>query len=414
MRTLSFALPERKVAPGAGRLLASNSASAIGSGMTSPLLVVYLHTVRHLPLTLAASISAVGALVSLAGNPVGGYLADHIGARTTSFIGLAMAAAGTGSLAAAHTSPQAIACIALLGLGISVSLPAQQALLAHVVPAQALSRYFALTYMLLNIGFGVGGLSAALIAGTGHLGAFQTLYLLDAASFTLAALLIARVPVAGRTAQERPPTAWRALRLVTGDQPMRRIWLIALLLTTAGFTQLHTGFPAYAVSYTDASPRIISLAYLANTLTVVLVQLPLQRAIARRSPATVLILLCPCIAVPVLLVYLSAHTAAVGAALFICAAALLAVGEALYAASIPALVNTNAPPHLRGQYNAALMLAFTTANLLGPALSGFLLSHDHPTLWLMTFVIAAIAAIPLARSKPIMSIPPPASASSTP
>ncbi|MFI8829380.1 MFS transporter, partial [Streptomyces sp. NPDC053431] len=195
--------------------------------MTTPLLVVYLHTVRHLPLTLAASITAVGALVSLAGNPAGGYLADRIGARPTSLTGLATAAAGTGLLAAADTSAQAIACVALLGLGVSMSLPAQQALLTHLVPAPDLARCFALRYMMLNIGFGVGGLTAALIAGSGHLGAFQTLYLTDAASFLLAALLITRVPITGRTPHDAPPNPWHTLRVLSGDRALRRLWLIA-------------------------------------------------------------------------------------------------------------------------------------------------------------------------------------------
>ncbi|MGI5380760.1 hypothetical protein ACQEV2_42605 [Streptomyces sp. CA-251387] len=47
-----------------GPLFTSVAACAIGSGMPNPLLVVYLHTVRGLPIALATSVVTVAAVVS--------------------------------------------------------------------------------------------------------------------------------------------------------------------------------------------------------------------------------------------------------------------------------------------------------------------------------------------------------------
>ncbi|MFF8848150.1 MFS transporter [Streptomyces sp. NPDC015127] len=371
---------------------------AVGSGMTTPMLVIYLHTIRGLPLALSASISMVAALVSLAGNPAGGWLADRSGARATSVLGLLIAASGTGALAPVTTSGWAIGAVALLGLGLSIAYPALNALLGHLAPADSLNKSFALQYMLRNIGYGVGGLAAAVIAGRASPGIFQLLYLIDALSFIAAAGLVLRVPTRGRAAaapeQAKSQGPLESFTVVMRDSRFRRLWLINLAISIIAFSQLHTGFVAYATTYTHVTPRIIGIAYLANTLTVILAQMPILTVVNKRARPTVLTALCTCMTIPIALVYTSAHTPRIiGILLLITAPAILAIGETLYAASIPAMVNEFAPSHLRGQYNGALILAFTVGNLLGPAISGFLLSSHLPLPWILIMLTISLIAI---------------------
>jgi MFS family permease len=66
------------------------------------------------------------ALASLAGNPIGGMLADRWTPRRALMAGLAVAAAGSVALALARTAPELFAAAGLLGLGVSVIWPAQE------------------------------------------------------------------------------------------------------------------------------------------------------------------------------------------------------------------------------------------------------------------------------------------------
>jgi len=65
------------------------------------------------------------------------------------------------------------------------------------------------------------------------------------------------------------------------------------------------------------------------------------------------------------------------AVLFATAMALLALGETFVAPTVPAIVNDLAPDRLRGRYNGAFTLAWTSSFIVGPLLAGFALGAGH-------------------------------------
>ena len=83
-------------------VLAADALSAVGSGLSLPFLLIYLNQVRGIGLTTAGAAAAMIPLASLAGNPIGGALADRAGARDTLIGGVVICALGTGSLALVH------------------------------------------------------------------------------------------------------------------------------------------------------------------------------------------------------------------------------------------------------------------------------------------------------------------------
>jgi len=80
-------------------LLAGDAVSAVGSGLTLPFLLVYLHGVRGLGLGEAGLALSMVALAGFAGNPVGGSLVDRVGGRAALLMGLVFATAGSAFLA---------------------------------------------------------------------------------------------------------------------------------------------------------------------------------------------------------------------------------------------------------------------------------------------------------------------------
>src|SRR5688572_8976660 len=87
-------------------ILAADAISALGSGLTLPFFLVYLHQVRGIELGVAGLILSTVAVAGLLGNPAGGWLADRIGARRTVIAGLVLAAGGAAALAFVHASWQ--------------------------------------------------------------------------------------------------------------------------------------------------------------------------------------------------------------------------------------------------------------------------------------------------------------------
>src|SRR5579859_122459 len=116
-------------------VLTGDFISAIGSGLTLPCLFVYVHRVHGLSYGLAGLVVSTVALASLAGNPLGGVLADRWTPRRALMAGLALAAAGSVALALASAPAELFGATAVLGLGLAIAWPAQDALLASLVGA---------------------------------------------------------------------------------------------------------------------------------------------------------------------------------------------------------------------------------------------------------------------------------------
>ena len=101
-------------------VLGGDFLSAIGSGLTLPCLFIYARQVRDLSYGQAGLVVAMIALASLAGNPLGGAMADRWTPRRALMAGLVMAAAGSVALALAGSAAALFGAAGLLGLGVAM------------------------------------------------------------------------------------------------------------------------------------------------------------------------------------------------------------------------------------------------------------------------------------------------------
>ncbi len=388
-------------------VLAGDAVSALGSGLTLPFLLVYLHQARGLDLGPASLAVATVAIAGLAGNPLGGALSDRSGPRGTLAVGLVAAAAGSLALAAVSSSWQAFAACLLLGVGAAVAWPALDALLAGLVGREQRASAFALRHATMNAGLGIGALVAALLVVAASPAALAHLYVLDAGSFAAFAVVLLghrRLPSHRRAA--RVPRAPGGYRVILGDRVFLRVWALTALLVTAGVAQYAAAFPAYATEVVGLDASWLSLALAANTITVVGAQLLTLRLLAgrRRTTAIVLVAALWTAAWSVALVAGALAAGSAAPALLTVTMVLLAAGETALVPTVPALVNELAPDALRGRYNGALALAFTTGFIAGPLLAGATISSGLgaalPGALAAACGLAALAATRLRRHLP--------------
>src|SRR5262249_41076182 len=154
-----------------------------------------------------------------------------------------------------------------LGLGVSVSWPAQDALLASLAGPNARSAVFAVRHATLNAGLGLGALAAAAIVSLARPATFTAVYLADAATFlafvpVLARLRTAAPPAAAQTPPNRlpdtaPPAAEpprAGFRQVLADKAFLRVWALTAVLVTVSFGQSQASFTGYAARPGGISP----------------------------------------------------------------------------------------------------------------------------------------------------------------
>jgi MFS family permease len=391
-------------------VLGGDALSAVGSGLTLPFLLVYLNRIRDIDVAVAALALSTVALAGFAGNPAGGWLIDRIGAKRALACGLSVAAVGAFLVTLVREPWHAFVVAAVVGFGAAVVWPAQDSLLAVVVERKERSSVFAVRNATLNAGYGVGAVGASLIVDVSSPGSFVMLYLLDGLSF-LAFIPILAVVLRSASvpdAREPAPRAEKATgyRDVLRDRSFVRVWVLFALLVTVGFSQTQAGFPAYAVGAGGLSAAGLSIAFAANTFTVVGGQLAVLRWMEGRLRTTGIELACACWAMAWGLTLLAGTFGGGTPAIlgFSTALVVFAIGETLLAPSQAALVNDMATDELRGRYNGLYSVAWTTGFALGPAWAGVALAVGNGTALFGGLIagcgLAALAATRLARQLP--------------
>jgi MFS family permease len=388
----------------ARRVLVGACIDAIGTGFVLPFIVIYLHEVRDISLAVAGAIIALNGLVGLAAIPLYGVLIDRFGAKRVQLASLAFACLGALGFAAARNAGTAATAMVFAGLGNAGFWPSSQALIGALIPSDRRSRYFALNFVVLNLGIGLGGLAGAALVRPGHPGTYEVLFVINALTFVVDAFILAPVRVPRLAPAERAPDDAPSYRSLLRLPALRPVLVLQFVLILVGYAQLETGFPAY-VRTLGVSPHVVGLAFAANTAAIVAGQLWVQRRTSglRRTQSIVVVAVLWTASWALLGVghWLAAGPAAVMTIVF---ATVFGIGEMFFAPTIPAMINDLAPEHMRGRANAAGAFCWSIATVIGPILGGALIGAGDEVMWIALLaggcVIAAAMSSRLDRILP--------------
>ena len=156
---------------------------SLGTGLTLPFLLVYLHEVRGISTPIAGLVIGWIAFAGLVAGPLWGTFIDRFGPRLALMIALGVEATAVLGLAFVTNVWMALVVATLLAIGGSGGWPAQTAILSRLVPSDERPWLFGLQFMLLNLGIGIGGLISATLVDVTRPGTFQVLYVIDALSY---------------------------------------------------------------------------------------------------------------------------------------------------------------------------------------------------------------------------------------
>jgi len=358
--------------------------NSFGNGFVYPFLFIYLHNVRGFALGVSGLIVATNAGVALLAGTPGGAAADRLGAKRTLAASLALLTIAFALFPLVRAPWHAFVLAALVGLANGVFWPSYHTLLAAITPSDRRHAGYALQRVSMNLGFGIGGAVAGLIAASSRPGTFTALFLIDAATYAVFLLLLTVVP---GTPQESETGADDLDHEVGYAAILRDRVFLALLglnivFVTAGYAQLET-LPVFAKNQADVSERAIGLVFLVNSLVIVLAQLPLTKLVEGRRRMAMLALMTAVWAAAWMLVFGAGLwlSAAAAAAVIVVAGGIFAIGECLQGPTQQALIADLAPDRLRGRYMALSTSSWSIGWIAGPALGAFVLQQEPLALW---------------------------------
>lgn len=168
---------------------------------------------------------------------------------------------------------------------------------------------------------------------------------------------------------------------------------VSLVLLTCGYGSMEAGLSIYITAVAGESERIIGIVFLANTVTIVLGQLFVLGWLRGRSRVRMMGLTAALWAIAwMLIVPAPAVGLVAGAVLFIGFAIIFAIGESVWSPTVPALVNSVAPEHLRGRYNSAQSLTWSLGAMIAPLSAGLLIGSGRGVLWAALTAVGCAAA----------------------
>jgi MFS family permease len=386
----------------AWQILAAGGLSAVANGLTYPFLVVYLHRVRDLSLGTAGLAAATIAAAAILVNLVAGPLIDRLGPRRVVGAMVLVGACGAGTLAFADTAPLALLGSALYGAGLTTGWVGLQQVIVAVVRPEQRADAFAVQFALLNAGIGAGGLTAGLLVDFDRPASFQAMFLAAAACYAIFAAVLPLVALPPRPVATAGFRRGGGYREVFRDRRFRLVFALNFVFVGIGVGQLESAFPAFATEVGGASPRVLGLAFAADTAVIVLFQFWVTARLRGRRRTRGLMLES--------VFWAAAWGTALGAGwldrpyLFVAVAVLFACAEMLHSPTIPAIVNDLAPDRLRGRYNAAGALSWQSARVIGATTSGQLLGYGLGGPLLAGFIglcgVGALLALRLERILP--------------
>jgi MFS family permease len=380
-------------ASGGPRYAVALAVDALGTGMLRPFLLLYGVTVLRLSAPVTGIAMTVGAVAGLVCMPAVGRWLDRGARSTVVAASMLVRVLGVALLLAApagHVWLFATAAL-FLGIGNQAWPAAHAALVATVAHGRERDAALAAGRALRNAGLGVGALlaTACLTGGTTALqalAAFTGLAYLAAAALAWSVHLHAH-PAAAAARDDGPAPRMRAL-------------LAANVIYVFCLNVPEIALPLVLVTQLHASPVWSAAIFVANTVLVVTLQVPVTVLLSRFPRRSVLALAGVVIAASYL-GFLAATSLGHGwsAPAVATVSVVCTIGEIIYAGSATALVAALAPAHVLGRALARFQLSTGFGLAVSPAVITTLASHGQAALWGSLAAATLVSASAVATEK---------------
>ncbi|MEV5843474.1 MFS transporter [Streptomyces sp. NPDC051985] len=393
METLTRVQPRALVrASGGPRYTVALAVDALGTGLLRPFLLLYGVTVLGLSAPVTGTAMTVGIVAGLVCMPAVGRWLDRGARSTVVAASMLVRVVGVALLLAAppgHAGLFAAAAL-FLGIGNQAWPAAHAALVATVAHGRERDTALAAARALRNAALGVGALlaTACLAGGAGGL---RALAAVTALAYLAASALAWSVHVHADPAQ-----ATRAEDRAGAPVPHMLTLLAANVVYVFCLNVPEVALPLVLVTQLHASPMWSAAVFVANTVLVVTLQVPVTVLMSRFSRRTVLAFSGVVLAVSYL-GFLAATSLGHGWAVPAIAAVsvVCTIGEIVYAGSATALVTALAPAPVLGRALARFQLSTGFGLAVSPAVITALAPHGPTALWgtLTGATLASAAAV---------------------
>ncbi len=363
----------------------------LGGSMLYPFFAIYLTQRFGVSMIEVGWLFLIFAISGLAGSFLGGALTDRFGRRKMiifSLLASSLANIGFGLV----DSLSGFYIIGIVsGLFTSIGGPAQEAMVADILPEERRAEGFSVIRVVFNLAVVFG----PVIGGYMATRSFLVLFLADAVISSISALIVyLNIPETKPAPKEHetPEPFGQTLRgygIVFRDV-MFLLFIAASFLSTLVYMNMNVTLGVFLLESYNITPDRYALLLSINAFMVVVMQFGITRRISKFPPMLTMTLGTAFYAIGF------AMYGFVGTySLFILAMVVITIGEMIVSPVAQALVASFAPEHMRGRYNAIFgMLVWGIPFAVGPLLAGNIMEKLGPNmLWYICGIIGTLSTL---------------------
>jgi MFS family permease len=361
----------------------------LGGAMLFPFFTLYLTGKFGINMTQVGLIFALFSISSVAGSMVGGALTDRLGRKGMLLFGLVMSALASVLMGVIDQIEWFFVAVLIVGTLADAGGPAQQALVADLLPDEKRAQGFGILRVVFNLAVVIGPLIGGLLATSSYL----LLFVCDAITSLITAVIVYFTLHETYHPKEHGQGEQSMAQTFAGyGVPLRDkvfVWfLFASALMALVYIQMNTTLAVYLRDVHGVQEQGFSYILALNAAMVVLFQFPLTRWVSRYRP----------------LIIMAAGTIlyAIGFAMygfvsvyffFLVAMVIVTLGEMLVSPTGQAIVAQLAPEDMRGRYMAVFGFSWVIPFAIGPLLAGLIIDNLNPNiLWYAAGLLGLVAA----------------------
>ncbi len=361
----------------------------LGGALLFPFFALYVTQKFNVGMIEVGVLFAIFSVASFVGNMLAGALTDKFGRRWMLMFGLIVSALSSLLMAFVDNLNLFYVLAGFVGLLAEAGGPAQQAMVADLLPQEKHTEGYGLMRVIANLAVTIGPAVGGLLAAKSYL----LLFIIDAVSSLVTAVVVyfalpETKPEVAKQDEQNLAQTFVGYKWVFRDGVYISFLLVSILSIIV-YIQMYSTLSVYLNVVHGIEARGYGYILSMNAAMVVLFQFWITRRISSRPPLLMLALGTAIFGVGFLMYgFVSTF------GLFLVAMAIITVGEMIITPVGQALVARLAPADMRGRYMAMFGFSWSIPSAVGPLLAGVIMDNFDPRwVWYASGITAAVAVI---------------------
>ncbi len=360
----------------------------IGGTLLFPYFSLYITHKFNVGMTEAGLLLAIFSVTGLIGSMIGGALTDKFGRKSIMVFGLVFSALSALSMGLVNNLGFFYGLAVIVGLLSNVGGPANQAMIADILPENKRATGFGVMRVVGNMTWIVGPTIGGFLANRSYL----ALFIIDTVFSLITAALVYRFVAETKpetSSDEKPESLLVTLSgyfKVLKNKLYLAFILVSMLMLVV-YTQMYSTLSVFMRDQRGIDPQGYGMLLSVSAVLVIVAQFWTTRQTEKHPPMTMM-----AFGTFFYMIGFTMFGFIKPLWLFMVAILIITMGEMIVVPTGQALVARFAPEDMRGRYMATYGLAWTIPQAIGPSAAGLIMDNYNPNwVWYIGGVITLIA-----------------------